>query len=131
MQLDLRASKWTVDGDPDYPAQHLLSDMFESDWLPVVGPSGIALVRYCARRVTTEGAFSVEPCELAYRLGIIGAGKRSPFTRSLQRAESFDLIRLESGCTFRLHVPAEPPAEQDSHRQRRRIAFRQALEASA
>ncbi len=67
----------------------------ERFWLPVVGPSGLWLVRRLAGLLDADpSGFDLDPLDTAHRLGIGGPdSRRAPLDRALSRAERFGLLR--------------------------------------
>lgn len=85
------------------------SEYAERFWLPVIGPSGLWLLRWTARELVRHGgAFDIGADELALRVGLgVGTARQSPLRRSLKRLETFDLVRRlnESVIEFQTTVP--------------------------
>lgn len=114
------------------------SDYCERYWLPIIGPSTLALVRYAARLLGQQGApgtpVRVAPNEIARAIGLSSArlGSNSPLARTVQRMCSFQLARLEApsriAVTHRLGMVTErmlqrfPEPEQLAHRDFERLA---------
>lgn len=90
------------------------SDYAERFWLPVIGPSGLWLLRWAQRELDergtrrSAGSVDIAADELALRIGL-GAGnaRQSPLRRSLKRLETFELARRlsESVVEFRTTLP--------------------------
>jgi hypothetical protein len=120
IRLDTSARFWHVEGNicPD-----MLGVEFETSWLPVVGPSVMALSRFLTRRLCEDDAFRIEPCELSYVLGVTGAGPSSPFSRVFKRAEYYGFIRVIRPDAFVVIRQFPRPQESDTHRQQRRLAW--------
>lgn len=83
-------------GDPaGYPITHPYVDGL---WLPVIGPSGIALLRLVDRFAETDpDNFTIELDQLGRRLGIGGAGARSRAARTIDRLCNFRIAARLSG----------------------------------
>ena len=95
----------------------------ERFWLPVVGPSGLWLLRWAQRELVacearseaddsgagdSGGGFDIDSNELAQRIGLgVGTARQSPLRRSLKRLETFELARRldESVVEFRTTLP--------------------------
>src|SRR4051812_45143010 len=101
MKLDTTARLWTIKEHWDYETAEIdvTTDRFEELWLPVLGPSVTALVRYCARQFR-DGEFHIEPCELAFQLGLGGRSAKATFGKAIQRAERFGMVQILSPVEF-------------------------------
>ena len=74
------------------------SSFVEEFWLPVMGPSAIAVLRWIDRRADQFGrATTVELAELAMAIGL-GAltSKHSPIVRTLDRLVRFGAARVDT-----------------------------------
>ncbi len=69
----------------------------ERFWLPILGPSTVAFLRNVATRLESQPkGFSVHLGSLARELGLgEPAGPNAPFARTLSRAVSFAMARLD------------------------------------
>ena len=101
---------WPRPSPEPHPA---LSDYAERFWLPVIGPSGLWLLRWGQRELERGGSqavgFEIAADELALRIGLgVGTARQSPLRRSLMRLETFDLARRlsEAVVEFRTTVPS-------------------------
>ncbi len=86
----------------------------ERFWLPVIGPSGLWLLRWTQRELAARdinghsGGFDIDSNELALRIGLgVGTARQSPLRRSLKRLETFELARRldEVVVEFRTTLP--------------------------
>ncbi len=83
----------------------------EAFWLPVVGPTAIALLRRLVDGLDRcPDGFEVSYVELAQSLGLgeRPASNSAPLTRALRRLHSFRFVQLDEGARtvdVRLHVP--------------------------
>ncbi len=107
---------WRRSAPGSHPAE---GDYAERFWLPVIGPSGLWLLRWAKRELQQRGgAFDIGSDDLALRLGLgAGTARQSPLRRSLKRLETFDLARRISESV--VEVGTELPSL--SHRQVERL----------
>ena len=79
---------------------HLLRSRYvETYWLPILGPSSIALLRMLAAGlVLSPGGFTLDVPEAARSLGIGHRGGRNgPMARTIQRCCAFGATRIDHG----------------------------------
>ena len=91
------------------------SDYADIMWLPIVGPSTIAVLRTLERELTQHpNGFTITTLDLAQRIGL-GAkgGKHGPMWRALTRASRYHLAQ-QIGPNLAL-APALPPLPQRLH----------------
>lgn len=106
--LNPAADAWTVSHNSDGPGpNYMLTYHFESGWLPVIGPTAMCLLRYCAHRLILQGAFTIQPFDLALQVGQCKPSRHMPFAHALERAEKRHLIRIDSAEHFTL-LPTAP-----------------------
>jgi hypothetical protein len=88
--LDSSARLWPVQQTFDYDPTGLspCSATTSRRSLPVLGPTGTVRTRYLARHAA-DCPSSIEPVELAYRVGLMG---HSALPTTLDRAERFALM---------------------------------------
>src|SRR5918995_3615027 len=80
-------------------------------WLPVVGPSTVALVRHVAHLTAESGEAHIPMGELSRLLGLGGVadmpGRNNKLVRTIVRAEQFGLgftsLGVPEGATFGIH----------------------------
>lgn len=101
----LSLSTYTVDGVGRHPSSGPYVEKF---WLPVVGPSVLALARNLERRVVTEHKSRVVLSDLAGSIGIAPA----KLLNAIARGIDFHLMRLEDEgpkLSVRLTLPSIRP----------------------
>ncbi len=90
----------TIDPRPDgdFPLGHPYLEVF---WLPVVGPTSTAVLRWTDRTVTPAGTLTVAQAELAAALGLgaTSRGMNGPLVKSFRRLEWARLAKITSGRT--------------------------------
>ncbi|MFN0091578.1 MAG: hypothetical protein ACKVWR_15120 [Acidimicrobiales bacterium] len=74
------------------------SSFVEEFWLPVMGPSCVAVLRWIDRRADHLGrATTVDLAELALAIGLgASTSKHSPIVRTLDRLVRFDAARIDT-----------------------------------
>ncbi len=74
------------------------SSFVEEFWLPVMGPSAVAVLRWIDRRADQFGrATTVDLAELALAIGLGAAtSKHSPIVRTMDRLVRFDAARIDA-----------------------------------
>jgi hypothetical protein len=97
MRIDTKAQSFQVHTliDPSAPIS-VLGAQFDEQWLPVLSPTTVCLMRYLARHATPEG-IELDSYELACR---IGAPNRSKLRRALDRAEHHGFLVADTPTSF-------------------------------
>jgi len=74
------------------------SSFVEEFWLPVMGPSSVAVLRWLDRRAEQyQRATTVDLAELALAIGLgASTSKHSPIVRTLDRLMRFDAARIDA-----------------------------------
>lgn len=74
------------------------SRFVEEFWLPILGPSSVALLRWTARHADELTRYQRMPlAELASAIGLgCGVGRHSPICRTLERLTRFDAARWDT-----------------------------------
>ena len=94
------------------------SSFVEEFWLPIIGPSSLAVLRWLDRRADQfQRATPVDLAELAHAIGLgTSTTKHSPIVRTLDRLERFNAARLDRFdhaapvLSVFTHLLALPPA---------------------
>ena len=73
------------------------SSFVEEFWLPVMGPSAVAVLRWIDRRADQFGrTTTIDLAELALAIGLgASTSKHSPIVRTLDRLVRFDAARID------------------------------------
>lgn len=89
-------------------------------WTPIVGPTGVLLLRQLDYALGAAPKVEVECARLAEAIGVGHKnGHHSPFMRSLARLSIYHLIRPETSAPSHLWVPrAVPPPALRHYRER-------------
>jgi hypothetical protein len=98
---------WRDDAEPSHAFQ-VGTNYVERLWLPLLGPSAIALVRLLAELIDDGGdGQAIDVDSLAQALGVGATARRanSPLARAVRRLERFGVVKLEGAV---LMVPAPP-----------------------
>ena len=108
--LTVRA--WRANSQRD--SVDLNSVEIELNWLPVVGPTTLVLIRSLGRALAEAETFDLE-CRLwAKKLGVGNkGGYHSPFWRALMRAQRFEIVCLKgSGLLVKTQIPRNPRQQE-------------------
>src|SRR5690242_12916150 len=108
-QLDYYASNWFVCSDTDHSI--FLLPEFDKQWGPIIGPSVLALLRYCARRCIPTGgrsaqSYHAEPWEFGAGIGVL---RVDVLKNAIARAVRFGMLRIEDDHTLVLVKPEGQP----------------------
>lgn len=92
------------------------SEYVEKWWISLIGPSSVAVLRFCAREIPLDGNYHrVESKEFARRLGLAAKGRRSSLFKTLERLAHFGFIAFDHldattlSITVWTHCPGVPP----------------------
>ena len=123
------ASTWVFERIPTTEGEHALSVVVEEAWLPVIGPTSLALFRLISReleRSSLKGSarWKAAPHEIAFRLGFRGAKARPSLQKSMERLERSRLIVSRNfGTVFGVKENVHLPYSQDRQREEMRRAW--------
>lgn len=130
MTLDPGMQFWHVVGNPAAKVGYLstASVDFERRYLPIIGPSGIAITRFLVTQPDVVAGYAIEPCELAYQCGI---GSRGLLARAMARLDDYGVIVVDEPCSFTINLAMRVPAEQTRRQEQVRERFTQLAEQEA